>query len=178
VLEVRRELNAGDLDALLHPPPVGAVTPSLGQIRHAHHTLAMLLAEGRKGVEISGITGYSPSRISILQGDPAFQELVAYYREQKEAVYLDVHQRLATLGMTAIEELQQRFEDRPEGFTNREVKEILESALDRSIAPAKTGKNAGAQPGGAAVSLTVNFVKAHQGPVLDLDSVEVLEGGA
>lgn len=173
-----RDLDDGDLPEILAPPEVGAVTPTVLELRHGHHTIARLLADGTKQVEISAITGYSQSRISILKGDPAFQELIEYYRTQKEAIYLDVHQRLGTLAITAVEELQQRLDEEPHKITNREVREIAEMALDRSYTKGATQPKA---PG--AMSLTVQFVtpapeapeggRATTHPVIDLDSEEV-----
>jgi len=172
-----RDLDDGDLPAILDPPEVGSQTPTVLELRHGHHTIARLLADGTKQVEISAITGYSQSRISILKGDPAFQELIEYYRTQKEAIYLDVHQRLGTLAITAVEELQQRLDEEPHKITNREVKEIAEMALDRSLT-----KGVAQKPPGS-MSLTVQFVtptpEAPEGgrdttrTVIDLDSEEV-----
>jgi hypothetical protein len=102
------------------------------RIRHAHHTLARLIAEGKKDIEISAITGYSPSRISILKGDPAFADLVAYYTSQVEAIFVDVHERLKTLTVEAIEELATRLEENPESFTSRDLLLVAELAADRS----------------------------------------------
>ncbi len=175
-----RDLDDGDLANILAPPPAGAQTPTVLELRHGHHTIARLLADGTKQVEISAITGYSQSRISILKGDPAFQELMAYYSTQKEAIYLDVHQRLGTLAITAVEELQQRLDEGPGKMTNREVKEIAEMALDRSYTKGATQPKT---PGG--MSLTVQFVSpapeapeggsaTNQRPhVIDLESEEI-----
>lgn len=170
-LEVVRELGEGDLPALQAPQALGSTAPALVAIRNTHHMLARLLAEGRKPQECSLITGHSASRISILQNDPAFKDLVAYYRENVEAQYADVHARLAGLGMTAVEELQQRLEEEPEKFSAREVKEIAEFALDRSIAPKKTaGGPGGGGPGSGGLSININFVEPQAGgmPMLDV----------
>jgi len=132
-----RDLNAGDVDQILNPPEQGVTTRPLVKLKSAHHTLAKLMAEGIKMVEASAITGYSLSRISILKNDPAFNELVHYYSQQKEQIYLDVHERLAKLGMSAAEELQERLEDDPDSFTVKELREVMSDALDRSSAPSK-----------------------------------------
>lgn len=172
-----RELNQGDLADILAPPEVGAQTPTVIELRHSHHTIARLLADGTKQVEISAITGYSQSRISILKGDPAFQELVAYYTTQKEAIYLDVHQRLGTLAITAVDELQRRLDEEPHKVSSRETREIAEMALDRSLT-----KGTGASRGPGGMSLTVQFVQPTAEPepapegrhaVIDLESEEI-----
>jgi hypothetical protein len=152
-----RELTDEDLDRLKHAEPLGSEAPPLAKLRHAHHSLARLVAEGRKGVEISLITGYSPSRISILKQDPAFKELVSYYAEQAEAKYLNVHERLAALGITTVEELQARLDENPERFSNRELRELMAEAFGRSVAPLK-GLRGGGGSGGS-VSVNINFVQ-------------------
>lgn len=156
-LVILRELNEGDLDLLANPPPQGQITQPLQRLRHTHHMLARLIAEGRPGVECSMITGYCQSRISILQKDPAFQELVSYYAQQTEAKYLDVHERLAALGIDTIEELHERLHTEPGKISTRELMELAELTLDRSVAPPKGGAKAiggGAGP----VQVNINFV--------------------
>ena len=161
----QRNLTGADL-ALLGPPGEG---PALGEastitrLRTSHHLLARLLAEGRRPVEVCSIVGYSQSRISVLQRDPAFQELIEYYRGQAETAYVNVHERLATLGMCAIEELQERLETNPERFGNRELKEIAESTFDRSIAPSKgapKGSPQGASAQASGGGITIQFIEA------------------
>jgi len=49
-----------------------------------------------------------------------------------ERAYLDAHARLVALGLTAAEELLERLEESPEKLSTREVREIMEAALDRS----------------------------------------------
>lgn len=129
-----RDLNAADVEGLWHVPFGGieSETRPLLRIRNAHHSMARLIAEGRKDVEIAAITGYSPSRISVLKHDPAFKELVAYYAGQVGEVFLNVHERLASVSMGAVEELQERLEEKPEGFANRELMELAELGLDRT----------------------------------------------
>jgi hypothetical protein len=168
-----RELNEADLEVLANPPKTGIKAPSLQRIRNTHHMLARLLAEGKKTTDISMITGFSPGRISSLQNDPMFAELVAYYSAQVNAQYLDVHARLADLGVTTLEELRERLEDTPEKFSVRELLEIMEKTFDRSIAPQKGGS------GGSKTNIEIKFVGAQnaevhasepsKGTILDLD---------
>lgn len=157
-MEFERELGPSDLPLILEPPPQGAFTPPLARIRNSHHMLARLLAEGKSGQEASLVTGYAPSRISILQNDPAFSELVVYYKGQVEAKYLDVHERLAMLGLSTLDELQARLEEDPDSFKNRELMELAEFALDRSVT--KDARKAGANAGAGAPIVQVTFVGA------------------
>lgn len=170
----RRDLTPADL-TVVGGVSLGVSTPSIKKIRHIHHSLARLLAEGRKPVECSAITGYSQSRISILQRDPAFSELVEYYKTQVEAQYTDIHAKLAVLGTMAIEELQDRLEgDGEEGppLSNKELMALAELTLDRSVAPPKAGAGRAGQ--GPAVSgggplITIQFVQPAEQVPLTID---------
>jgi hypothetical protein len=136
-----RELTEEDLSELENPTPLGTAPPVIQRIRSTHHRIAQLVAEGRKGTEISLIMGYSQSRISILQSDPAFQELVAFYKNQQNAIFSNVQERLADLGMAATEEIRERLEENPGNFTTRDLLEVQKAAFDRSIAPPKVTQN-------------------------------------
>lgn len=160
---VVRELTRADLDLLVNPPPKGLVTRPLAAMRTAHHNLARLVAEGIKGVEISARTGYSQSWISILQQDPAFQELVAYYSEQREEAFVDFQQRLASFGLTCMEELQARLEEDPKNVKWRELLEAMQMALDRSVTP-----NARPSQGGGSLNLKIEFVGKDDGKIVDI----------
>lgn len=172
-MEVVRELQVSDLDLIQNPPPQGVVTSPLAKLRHSHHMLARLLAQGTRPGECSMMTGYSLSRISILQNDPAFRELISYYAANVEAKYLDVHERLASLGLSSLDELQERLDQDPDSFKNKELMDLAELALDRSVT--KDARKGG--PPGASIPPTINvtFVgspapqvtTAPAGPLLD-----------
>lgn len=128
-----RELTPQDIQKLhgLSFGALGSTATPLKRLKHSHHGLARLVADGVRESEISAVTGYSLSYISVIKKSPDFVELVAYYTEQKREVYLDVHQRLSTLSMDAVDELQGRLAEDPDRFDNRELKEIAEMGLDR-----------------------------------------------
>lgn len=128
-----RDIGVEDIPTILY----GAKAPNvskrpLERARHTHHLAARLLAEGRKVYEVAEISGYTPQRISDLQNDPTFQELVEHYKAQTEAKWMNVHERLATLGIAMTEEIQQRLDEKPEGFSNEELRKWTETLLDRS----------------------------------------------
>lgn len=125
-----REVNEADLDALAAPRGIAPLP--ITRIRSQHHMLAKILAEGRSPGEAQLMTGYSLPRISVLQADPTFQELVEYYRAQARDVFVDVQQRLASLGISSIEELQDRLEQAPEEFRTKELMELAAMTLDRA----------------------------------------------
>lgn len=131
---VRRQLNPADIEQLWLQPEgaLGSTTPPIQKIRFQHHSLARLLAEGRPDAECALITGYSPSRISILKRDPAVMELISHYKEMVTEVFVNVHERLAALGLNTIEELMERLDTDPDSFSVRELKEVAELTLDRS----------------------------------------------
>lgn len=130
--EYSRDLTAQDVSEVLKGEALDVRTPSLQQIRHTHHNLARLLAEGRKQAECAAITGFSPSRISILMKDPAFAELVAYYGEMQEEIYRNVHERLSALSVDALEIIQERLEKSSDSIPFGQIMQLAEMTLDRS----------------------------------------------
>jgi hypothetical protein len=157
-LSFSRVLRTDDIPSILAPEGTGFGVPALKRLKHSHHLIARLIAEGRPMVEISAITGTTQAWLSTLKADPAFQELVAYYQQMKEAVYVDVHQRLASLGLDTIEELQARLNENPDDFTKKELMALMELTLDRSVAPPKGGAfGSGGGSGAPALSIQINF---------------------
>ena len=142
--EVLRELTVADL-ALLDRDR-GIKPFRLKKLRDAHHGLARLVAEGRTGGEISAITGYSQSRISILQADPAFAELVSHYREHLEEladeVAADGFAKLAALRNDLIEEAHDRVLDAPELITFDQLLDGIKTSADRTgLGPSSRSTN-------------------------------------
>lgn len=129
-LRIGRNLEAPDL-ALLATER--GIKPALvKRISDSHHAVARALASGLKPGEVSIITGYSLSRISILQADPAFQELLAFYRENLDVVYADLHTRMAQLSLDSAQLLQERMENDPDSFSNGALMDVLKLAADRT----------------------------------------------
>lgn len=128
-----REIGPDDL-LLLHSVMRLAPDPkaALAKIKDAHHTLAQLLASGKSPVEVSAITGYSPSRIYTLQADPAFKELLVHYTDQHVASVADIQGQVRHLALAAKQVLMDRLEDEPEAFSNKDLKDILTAGLDRT----------------------------------------------
>lgn len=144
-----------DLPLLSERAP--AARQSLKTIRHTHHQLARLVASGVDDAESSLITGYSPSYISRIKSDPSFESLLAYYHEQKEAIFVDVTERMRQLGLATLDELQNRLEDEPDEWSRRELMELAELMLVKPAA-ARTNLNVAAPI--APVSVNVKFVTA------------------
>lgn len=103
-----RELDEDDI-ALLGEEK-GSKAPALKRLSERHHALARCLASGMEPGDAAITCGYVASRVSILQADPAFQELLAFYRQSVETKYLDMHGVLAGLSLDAAMELRERLE--------------------------------------------------------------------
>ena len=144
VVRAVRMLGEEDLPALMTPPKVGYTQPVLKRLRTQHHHLARLMGVGKSEMEAALACGYSISTITRLKADPAFQELMVYYKTQGDAQYVDVHAQLAGLGTLAVEELRERLEESPEKFEVKELLAVGEFALDRSVAPPKNRQSTGA----------------------------------
>ena len=157
-----RDLTAEDVKSTTIRAAYGSQPGQLIQkLRAPHHTLARLVAEGKKHPECAVITGYTIEYIVMLERDPAFQELVAYYRDNVSAAYVNVHERLASLGTLAMEILQERLSDPTQvaKMTPGALREIMNDALDRSVAPSKVNQGGGMGQGNDLPrAITINFV--------------------
>jgi hypothetical protein len=122
---VVRELDTTDL-ALLQEEK-GSVAPAIKRISEKHHSLARMLASGMSSGDAAIYCGYSSSRVSILLDDPAFQELLTYYRADVNAQYRDLHERLSGLALDAAEELHERLvEDMQSDEKTLSVNQLME----------------------------------------------------
>lgn len=112
--------------------------PLIQQFRDTHHRMAMLFATGLRVKEIALRSGYSVSRVLQYSSDPAFQNLVAHYREQvteqfKESV--DDYFEIATSNMVKAErQIAEKLDEADEDGTllpTRELIAISRDAADR-----------------------------------------------
>ncbi|NNW55459.1 MULTISPECIES: hypothetical protein [unclassified Roseobacter] len=127
-----RELEAADAALLAAGAGPVSVPPPLQRITQRHHSVARLLAAGTPPGEVALITGYDNSRISILQNSPAFQELVALYKNEVDMQFSTTLENLAGLGEEAIAEIRDRLETEPGKFSLKDLRETATLALDRS----------------------------------------------
>jgi hypothetical protein len=125
-----RELEEHDLLRLAEPRETTA--PPIKKLRERHHALARMLASGLAPGEAGIACGYSGSRVSILQGDPAFKELVGHYRAGAAERYFDGHSVMAELHIDAVEELRERLEDDAESFSHGQLMELAKLTADRT----------------------------------------------
>ena len=182
--EVVRSLRVPD-DLPLLNQSLPQARQSLSQIRHSHHQLAQLIATGSEQNECSRITGYAPQYISILKTDPTFKELVEYYASQREMVYIDAIERMRSLGINTLEELQIRLEEDPSQFTNRELFEQAELLLIKPMAATRNLMPPAGQgaAGGTGVNVQVNFIQPpnhseapKQPDIIDLKPIQPVRG--
>lgn len=176
--EIVRSLRVpDDLHFLTESLP--APRQTLKQIRHNHHQLAQLLAQGTPQVEAARLTGYNNAYICVLESDPTFKELVNYYSQQRELAFVDVVDRMRTLGLSTLDELQSRLESDPDSYSNRELMEQAELTLIKPMAASRGA----IQPNqtGSGVSVSVKFVQAapsmetsneRKGPIIDVTALE------
>jgi hypothetical protein len=125
-----RNLTIADLAQLDAPRAVA--TPLLKRLRDSHHSLARLTAEGRSNAEISAITGCNQTRLTILKDDPAFAELVEFYRRQKQEILSDVDLRMAELLKDTVGELAERLETDSDAFSIAELQDQVKLLADRT----------------------------------------------
>jgi hypothetical protein len=122
-----RSLTREDLSLLLEkrvgedgrPLHIGAVQ----RFRDPHHRVARLFASGLRKAEIAERSGYSIQRIDTLFADPAFQQLIAKYREKVDEAFVanvDEFYEQATANMRMAE---------------RQIAERLEAAEDEDASP-------------------------------------------
>lgn len=166
--EVLREIEEGDL-ALLRgelkehnwaKQRSASGVGSLTALRMGHQQLAQALAAGIAPEEAAWMTGRSVASVRGLLQDPAFQELLAYYEANQRERDFNAFERLVTLGGTAMSVLQERLEESPERFSNKDLKDLMEASMDRSAAPARGGGNARGAGAPQAVNVSIRFVEA------------------
>lgn len=155
--EVERELVESDLAEIRETLPLSADFRPIDKIRQVHHQLAQLLAKGESQVSACLITGYSQSYVSgLVNYDPAFQELLAYYSTQREQIFIDVMEQMRALGIETLEMLRDSIREDPGKWSRREMMELAELMLVKPLAAQKGqgGIGAGTQIG----TLQVSFV--------------------
>lgn len=184
VLNVARPLGLEDIDQILDlENSIPAAAQAIKKITHSHHNLAQLLAKGEDEQIVSLITGYQQAYISKLKGDPAFKELLAYYERQTKQVFVDVLERMRSLGLSTIDELQDRLAEQPERFSNRELMEMTKLLLVDPLGGA--GSSRGQQPAqSGGPQINIKFVQNNTpapgpenarpvGPLLHLDAEDI-----
>lgn len=131
-VEVSYVRDLGEADLALLASERGVKPQPVQRLRDRHHSLARLLAGGMKPAEVSAITGYSLSRISILQADPSVKELISFYRENEDAAYAEFGRRATMVTITALENLQEQVEDDANPLSVDQNLTIIKTLADRT----------------------------------------------
>lgn len=141
VMSIALDLPAPDFEF----PLLGKAEEKKGLLKRLsarHHRLAQMLGEGVPPGEAGLACGYCASRVSILQTDPSFKQLVDFYAAQRHAAFVKTGQKLAEVADTAIEILQDRLEDSPNEFTVPQLLSVITTAADRTgLGPTQTQRN-------------------------------------
>jgi hypothetical protein len=145
--------------------------PNLQRLTHRHHRLARTLAEGMSPGQAGILCGYSSSRVSILQDDPTFKELIQFYRAQVEAAFIGLQERLAGLAETAADILQDRLEDDPDGFDSEDLRKIVSMGADRTGHGPSTTTNQNITVGFAARLEAARARRLPSSPIIDAEII-------
>lgn len=153
-LEIVRGLTPDDIDS------VAATTESaepfaLAKITSAHHEVARLLAKGEAREMVALHSGYTPEYVTKLQTDPTFMELVQYYAGQRDAEFAITAKRMATVGLLALDELQERLTETPTELTVPALLDIADTLL---VKPNKVAPGSGAGGASGGVQVNIGFV--------------------
>jgi hypothetical protein len=157
-----RDLTAADLARLANALPT--TIPPLKKMRATHHKQAQLLALGHKPTEVARVCGTTPSRLSVLQNDPTFSELISYYQSQQSEVAIETHKRVQETLVDVLElaanEIQERLSDdtKLSRLDVSELRKIAEFAADRTVAPPRATQQGSTLPP-TKISLNFGFVK-------------------
>lgn len=136
------ERDATEQDiAVLVSTPLGAKSRPLQSLRAIHHSMAILLSQGKGPTEVARICGYSVGRIQSMKQDPAFRQLVSHYTKMGELALADVYSQLKDLGQGAIAALNERLESDPDSISSKDLTRLVEVTADRTgHGPTKTVK--------------------------------------
>lgn len=132
VTSIGRELTSDDLAKLNVERGVQKPIPSVKRLSDRHKNLARLLASGKSEWEAALICGYTGSYVSILKTDPAFQELLKLYGEEKDIVWRTAAEMIAGMSVDALEILAEKMENEPEKFSINQILEVNKFLNDRS----------------------------------------------
>lgn len=125
-----RDLTETDLMALGEERGIKPLP--LKRLSERHHALARTLAAGTPSGEAALCVGLTPSRVSILIDDPAFQELVSFYRSNVDAAWVGMQETLAGLSHDAALVLRDRLEENSDDFTVNQLLEVVKTGADRT----------------------------------------------
>ncbi len=110
----------------------GVQASPLKRLSSRHRQLARQLAAGATPGEAALAVGLSASRVSILQSDPTFADLVAHYRLEIDAKLNPLFELMTGVAEDAFSIIRDRLEDDPESFENDELMRLGQLTADRT----------------------------------------------
>jgi hypothetical protein len=129
-VEILREITESDL-ALLETER--GIKPShIARLSERHHALARCLASGLSVADACAITGYTQSRVSILKGDPSFEELISFYTRTNGEAVRDLTAKMTAVAHDAVGIIQERLEDQPDEIPLDSLLDIAKFSSDRT----------------------------------------------
>lgn len=170
-MEFVRGLTEADLEHLAYIPQTAP--PALKRARAIHHKQAQMLAEGYSVTEVAATVGSTPSRVCLLQNDPTFNELIAYYHEQVVQVELETHRRIQGTLVDVLELAAGEIQDRLSDDAQRarvslgDLRRIAEFAADRTVAPPRATQQGNALP---PTRIELNFGYKKEPKIIDMES--------
>jgi len=115
---------------------VASCKPRVQSLRHAHHTMAKLLARGLKDSEVARITNRSPPTVRNFRLVPANAELIDSYAgdTDEEITSLIDYRRTAMVAaeVKAMEEIIHRLDTVPDQISTSALLAIAANSQDRS----------------------------------------------
>jgi hypothetical protein len=111
--------------------PPAQKPPSIKALRDSHHGVARLLARGLAPAEVSSITGYALSRISSLQRDPSFAELLQHYRYETRDARRDLEAMYLGIATDFLQHAHERLLDEPETVSVADAVDAFKVIADR-----------------------------------------------
>lgn len=111
---------------------LGVQPSQLARISRTHHRLAQLLANGMDPGKAGIICNYGAATVSILQSDPAFQELLAFYSDQVDDAFRTVVEEMADLHTDVVLEIRERLAVAPANFTASQLTDLMKALSDRT----------------------------------------------
>lgn len=130
VIDVIGDVEMEDLQVL--DLPRESVAPTLKRLSDRHHALARALASGLSERDAAITCGYSSSAVSILKTDPAFKELLEFYRDRAGEAFETTSAKLAALTNEALSLLIEKMENDPESLTVSQLHDLAKLGADRS----------------------------------------------
>lgn len=124
------EIGEGDIPTLQAERDSKA--PPRKKMRYRHHTLAKALATGATPGTAAILAGFTLPTVSILQNDPAFKELIAFYSQDANKTFDLINEKKLGITSQALDLVAERFAKEPEKIKTDTAWSIAREGLDRS----------------------------------------------